>query len=444
MRFIPNLEKDIKEIKKELGIKELEGILTIPKNLLKREDEFKNIPQKGFSEQELYKLACKLAGKNKIFEYYIGAGYYNHYIPAVVDELTSRSEFYTSYTPYQAEISQGYLQAIFEYQSIISILSKMEISNASLYDCATALVEASLMAKRIKNKNEIILFDNINPEYLSVLKTYNIGEHFKLKIIKTENGIIEEKILKDNITSETSAVVIQNPNFFGIIENVELICKIVKERDVLLITIFYPISLGILKAPGEYSTDIAIAEGQCLGNPLSFGGPGLGIIATKKEFIRKLPGRIVGITNDNKGRLGFVLTLQAREQHIRREKATSNICSNHALNALRSLIYLSALGDKGLKKVAQINLKNSHTLAEFIIHKKIAKLKFNQPFFNEFVLEFESEEKLNKFRNFLKEHNILFGLPLKKYFEEKKNLLLVAVTEMNNIENLIKVIEKWN
>lgn len=442
MKFIPDLEKDINAIKSELGISEIEELLDIPKEIYIKDFSSNYIPAKGLSEKSILEKAFSIESKNKDIEYYLGAGIYNHYIPAVVDQLSARSEFYTSYTPYQAEISQGYLQAMFEYQSVIARLTALEISNASLYDAATALVEACIMAKSIKSKNEILVADNINPEYIKVLCTYNIAKHFELKFIPSKDGAIDVQALKNAISNNTSAVVIQNPNFFGIIEDTAEIARTVKEINLLLITVFYPISLGILIPPGEYGTDIAVAEGQCLGNPPSFGGPGLGIIATKKEYIRKLPGRIVGLTKDTESNTGFVLTLQAREQHIRRQKASSNICSNHALCAFRSLIYLSALGDKGLKNLASINLKIAHNLSDLILSRKIAKLKFNKPFFNEFVLEFDTEEKLDKFRNRLKENNILFGLKLKNYYPDMHKSLLVTVTEQNNIERLTEVLNE--
>ncbi len=438
MKFIPDSDNDINSIKKSLEIDDVRELINIPKEIYLEKFPTKSIPQKGLSEQNLFEKAQNLISKNKEVEYYIGAGMYNHYIPAVVDELTSRSEFYTSYTPYQAEMSQGYLQAMFEYQSAIARLTNMDVSNSSLYDGATALVEAVIMAKNIKQKNEIILFDNIHPEYIKVLHTYNIGQSFQLKTVSHNSGEIDIEKLKTIISDNTAAVVIQNPNFFGIIENVKKVSKIVKEKNILLITIFYPISLGIIAPPGDYGTDIAVAEGQSFGNPPSMGGPGLGIMATKKEYVRKMPGRIVGLTRDKEGKIGFTLTLQAREQHIRRSKATSNICSNHALMALRSLIYLSALGDNGLKNLASKNLKNAHIVAEFIQNNNIAKLKFDKPFFNEFVLEFESEKNLNNFRNKLKKKNILFGLKLDKYFKDMKNCLLVTVTEMNNIKKVVE------
>ncbi|MBN1899583.1 MAG: aminomethyl-transferring glycine dehydrogenase subunit GcvPA [Spirochaetes bacterium] len=442
MYFIPDLNKNA--LFKELGIERLEDLLSIPKTIYLNTCKTRYIPLKGLSEKVLLERAFELSHKNQCMEYYIGAGIYNHYIPAVVDQLASRSEFYTSYTPYQPEISQGYLQAMFEYQSIIARLTGLDISNASLYDGATALVEACVMAKRIKNKDEILIVDNINPQYRQVLSTYNIADHFTLKTIKSIKGSVSPETIRNNCSDQTAALVIQNPNFFGIIEDGPAISKILKEKNILLITVFYPLSLGFLLPPGKFHTDIAVAEGQCLGNTPSLGGPGLGIIASRKEYIRKMPGRIVGMTKDADGRPGFVLTLQAREQHIRREKATSNICSNHALCALRALIYLSALGEEGFKNVSYLNLNLSHELSDMIIKKGIAGLKFEKPFFNEFVLDFPSGKQLRRFRNYLKKNRILFGFPLEKIRSDLKNSLLVTVTEMNDLKRLKTLIGSYH
>lgn len=444
MNFIPDNEEDIEQLKSFLNIKEINDLLDIDRKIYLKKFKSDKILNKGLSEKEILKEAHTLGDKNKITEYYIGAGIYHHYIPAVVDEISSRSEFYTSYTPYQPELSQGYLQAMFEYQSAVSRLTGMEISNSSLYDGATALVEAVNMAVHIKRKKEILIPLNINPHYKEVIETYNISNGYDLKYIAAKDGILDVEKLKNNITDKTSAVVIQNPNFFGIIENVKKISELVKGKDILLITIFYPISLGLLIRPGDYNTDIAVAEAQSLGLYPSFGGPLLGMIAVRKKYMRKLPGRIVGMSSDKAGRKGFVLTLQAREQHIRRDKALSNICSNQALCALRSLVYLSAMGDKGLENTAFINYKNAHEVSKYMTDKGIAQLKFKKDFFNEFVLEFKTEDELNKFRNYLKGNELIFGLHLKKYFKGYDNLLLVSVTEMNDINRLKELIDKYN
>lgn len=443
MRFIPDIKEDVEQIKTFLNIQEINDLLHIDQAIYLKDFNCQNIPQKGLSEKEIQRRAQLLSKKNRTNEYYMGGGIYHHYIPAVVDELSSRSEFYTAYTPYQPEISQGGLQALFEYQSAITRLTGMEISNSSLYDGATALVEAVNMAVNIKRKNEILIPYNINPHYLKVLKTYNISNRFCIKFIDTEKGLIDINDLKKKLSEETAAVVIQNPNFFGFIENVDEVSDCVKKNKSLLITSFYPISLGLLKNPGQYNTDIAVAEGQSLGLYPSFGGPLLGIIACRKEYMRKVPGRMVGMTEDKEGNPGFVLTLQAREQHIRRDKALSNICSNEALCALRAIIYLGSLGDQGLKDVAANSYHSAHKIADLLQEKKIAGLKYDSSFFNEFVVEFKDNNKLNKLREYLKQNSIIFGIPLEEYYKEMDNCLLVTATEMNDIDKLRDLLEKY-
>ncbi len=326
MYFIPDSKSSIQSLKKELKVEEINELIHIDESIYLKEFKSKLIPKQGLTEKELLDYAETITKKNNNIEYYLGAGIYHHYVPSVVDELSSRSEFYTAYTPYQPELSQGYLQAMFEFQSIIARLTSMDISNASLYDAATALVEACMIVKHTSNKNEFLIPNNINPHYLDVLRTYNASGQLKLKFFETLEGKINLSQLKELIHQDTSALVIQNPNFFGIIEEVQEIGQIIKEKNIQLITIFYPVSLGLLHKPGEYETDIAIGEGQSTGIYPSFGGPLLGLMATKQKYMRKLPGRLVGMTKDREGQDGFVLTLQAREQHIRRASATSNIC----------------------------------------------------------------------------------------------------------------------
>ncbi|MBU1077286.1 MAG: aminomethyl-transferring glycine dehydrogenase subunit GcvPA [Spirochaetes bacterium] len=443
MDFIPDIKDDIEQLRSFLNIQDVNDLLKIDPLIYLKKFESHSILPEGLSEKEVMNEASLLQNKNRSIEYYIGGGIYHHYIPAMVDEISSRSEFYTSYTPYQPELSQGYLQAMFEYQSVISRLTSMEVSNSSLYDGATALVEAVNMAFNITRKNEIIIPSNINPHYLNVLKTYNISNRFQLNFVPTPEGIVSADDIRTRISDNTAAVVLQNPNFFGLVEDVNSISRLVKEKGALLIAVFYPLSLGLLKSPGDYDTDIAIGEGQSLGLYPSFGGPLLGIIATKKKYMRKLPGRLVGMTNDSDDNKGFVLTLQAREQHIRRKMAFSNICSNQALCALRSLLYCSAMGEEGLRNVALINYSRAHKVARLITDKKIAKLKFNLPFFNEFVLEFSSEKEMSRFRNYLKKQNVLFGLPLIKYYKEYNKDLLVSTTEMNDTDRLKDLIVQF-
>ncbi len=444
MKFIPDSESDYSEIKSFLNITDVNELYEFPPELKDVEYKTENINKKGLPESELKKEILKKIEKNKFVEYYIGAGIYNHYIPAVVNEIVSRSEFYTSYTPYQPELSQGFLQAMFEFQSLIVRLSGMEVSNASLYDGGTALVEAAYMCKSIKRRKKIVVFDNINPLYLKVLFTYNVADKLDIIVVKTKNGEIDLESLKANLDDEVAGVVVQNPNFFGLFEN-----KIVKLKEIigdkLLITIFNPISVGLIRSPGEYGTDIAIAEGQSLGIHPNFGGPLLGIIAVKRKYMRRLPGRIVGMTHDKNNNIGFTLTLQAREQHIRRAKATSNICSNEALCALQATVYMSALGENGIRNLSRLLFEKAHSVAAAILKNKIGELKYSENFFNEFVLKFSSKEKRDSFRDFLKKYNILFGLPLEKFIQsnDADSSLLVSVTENNDVEHFIEVINEW-
>jgi glycine dehydrogenase subunit 1 len=310
----------------------------------------------------------------------MGGGNYNHFIPSVIKHLVTRSEFYTAYTPYQAEMSQGMLQAIYEYQSLICALTGMDVANASMYDGATAIAEAAFLACHATNRKEIVVPTSVHPEYRKVLKTY----------AKAANIIVKEvayrPMLLQAMDNKTACVILQQPNFFGCIEEVAGLAEKIHAAGALFIVSVDPISLGILKSPGEYGADIVTGEGQSLGNPQSFGGPGLGIMAVKKELVRHLPGRIVGQTVDHDGKRGFCLTLQTREQHIRREKASSNICSNEALAALAACIYLSVMGKQGLRKVAELCLQKSNYLKS----KLADKVVFHEPIFKEFVIKSNS------------------------------------------------------
>lgn len=444
MRFIPDSEDQIDSLKKELGISEVNELLHIDSRLYRKNFPSRAVPRKGLSEKETLREAASLDSKNRLTETCIGAGIYRHYIPAVVDELSSRSEFYTSYTPYQPELSQGYLQAMFEFQSAVARLTRMDVSNSSLYDGGTALAEACLMAGRITGKNRIILAGNINPRYLDVLGTYNISGRFHLEHSPFPDGSPDYVALERMIDRETAAVVVQNPDFFGIVHDMAGISAVVKKKNVLLIAVVYPVSLSVLRKPGDYGADIAVGEGQCLGMYPSFGGPLLGLVAVKNEAMRKLPGRLVGMTRDKEGRDGFVLTIQGREQHIRRSTATSNICSNQAHNALRCLIYLSALGDTGLSRAAGTSVRYAHEICDTVIKKKIARLKFKKPFFNEFVLEFPSPGALDRFRGFLKKNGVLFGVKLDGFFRAWEKELLVALTENNDAEKIRTLIKAYS
>lgn len=434
MQYIPN--SSIKQqMLKELKIENIEQLFgDIPKEF---RIEKLNLPN-GKTEMEVKKELKEILKKNKVLLSFLGGGIYKHYIPSAVKSLVSRAEFYTSYTPYQPEVSQGFLQAMFEYQSLICELTGMDIANSSLYDSSSALGESALMCARINNKNEFIISRAISFEKKLVLKNYVKGAKLKIKEVNfNEDGKINLEELKNVVNENTCGIYIENPNYFGIFED-----EIDKVKEIIGKSLFVvgvnPISLGIVKSPKEYNADIVIGEGQCLGNAMNFGGPLLGIFACKKEFLRQFPGRIVGLTKDINGERAFCLTLQTREQHIRRSKATSNICTNNALTALTATIYISLLGKNGLKKLAELNLKKANYLAREICKINGFKKAFNSLHFNEFVIQSEkSAEEINK--KLLKK-GILGGLLLEKHFPELKNSMLIGITEMHDKESLDKFV----
>jgi len=437
MPFIPNTEQNEKEILNTLGLNSFEELLIeIPKNLRFQEDF--NIPE-PLSELEILQLLRNMSKKNKtIHDYacFLGGGAYDHYIPVAIDHIISRSEFYTAYTPYQPEVSQGTLQVAFEYQTLICELTGMDVTNASLYDGGSALAEAVLLAHgHTKNCDSLLLSDGINPHYRKIIETYCHGQGINLeKIPITKEGVTDLNYLKTNISTNTCGVIIQHPNFYGNLEEVFELEKIIHSTKALYIVSVDPISLGILVPPGEYNADIATGEGQVLGNSLSYGGPHLGLFSVKKELVRKMPGRLIGETVDTQGRRGFVMTLQTREQHIRRDKATSNICTNQALNALVATVYLSLLGKQGIQEVAEHCVQKSHYLADQITQLPDFKLEYSSPFFKEFVISCPTPAR--DIINRLKELNILAGIDLGKFDQNRKNQLLVSVTEKRSKEEL--------
>ena len=388
--YIPNTLEDEKEMLGVIGVNSIEELFhDIPDDIiLKRKLNIND----GMSEMELLKYMKNISDKNTSldeFTCFLGAGAYDHYIPSVVKHIISKSEFYTAYTPYQAEISQGTLQTIFEYQSMICEITGLEVANASMYDGATACAEAAFMAVDSTRKKKIVVSKTVHPEIRNVLKTYIKFKGIELVEVDMIDGVTDIDKLNSVVDKNTAGVIVQNPNFFGIIEDVTEVEKITHANKAIFIMSVDPISLGILKSPGELGADIAVGEGQGLGNSISFGGPYLGFMAANSKFMRKMPGRIVGQTEDLDGKRAFVLTLQAREQHIRREKATSNICSNQALNALTAAIYLTTMGKKGLKEVAyQSTVKAHYAFNEMTKSGKFKPL-FNKPFFKEFAVKAE-------------------------------------------------------
>ena len=441
MPFIPNTNSDQDEMLRKIGVNNFEDLLSnIPPELLFKGDLKLPKPMSEFEVTE-YLRELSMDNENCLDNIcFLGAGAYDHFVPSVVKHILSRSEFYTAYTPYQAEVSQGTLQAIYEYQTMICELTGMDAANASMYDAGSALAEAALLACHHTRRTTIAVSATLNPNYLRTIQTYCRGQAITIKQIPANNGITSVENLQEILDDDTAAVLIQHPNYFGCLEPVEELSRISHEKQALLVTSNDPISLAILQPPGSYGTDIATGEGQSLGNPLNFGGPYLGLFATNKNLLRKLPGRIVGQTVDTNGKQGFVLTLQTREQHIRREKATSNICSNEALNALAAAVYLALLGKQGFKKVADLCLQKSHYLADKINSLEGYRLKFNQPFFKEFVVECDVPAK--KVIDALLPHNIFAGVDLVSTHPDLENCLLCAVTEKRTKQQLDYFIDK--
>ncbi len=357
---------------------------------------------------------------------FLGGGSYDHVVPSAIGAITSRSEFYTAYTPYQAEVSQGTLQSIYEFQSMICQLTGMDISNASMYDGGSALAEATLLAAAHTKRTGIVIAGALNPDYRQIIDTYCKSQDINVQEIPLKEGVTDLSALKKAVTDDTAAVIVQHPNFYGYLEDVTEIGEIAKSKKALYISVINPISLGVLSPPGEYGADITIGEGQPLGVGLNYGGPYLGIFAVKKFLMRKIPGRLSGITVDRDGERGFVLTLQTREQQIRREKATSNICTNQGLMMLAATVYMALLGKQGIQDVAKLCLQKSHYLAEKIREIDGCSLKYDRPFFHEFIVTLPKPAK--EVVRALTDKKILAGIPLSKWGGDP-NDLMIAVTE---------------
>jgi len=430
--FTPHTKQDEQEMLSAVGVSSVKELLNkIPADLLYPNY---NLPA-ALTEQQLTAHLHDIAAKNKPLKNFIGAGMYKHFIPAAVSALSSRGEFLTAYTPYQAEASQGTLQTIYEFQSCICALFDMDVATASHYDGATALAEAVLAAHRVTGRNEVIISSLLHPHYKEVLKTYTRHSTVCLTEAKpTTGGTLDVAALKNQVSDKTACVVISTPNFLGYVEQAGEISQLAHEKGALLVAQVNPLSLGLLQTPGSYEADFAVAEGQPLGNPVSFGGPGLGIMTAKKAYMRQLPGRMVGIAKDKNGRRAFVLTLQAREQHIRREKAASNICSNEAICALNAVIYLTLLGPQGLKEVAELNVERAHQLAEKISGIKGFSVLSAAPFFNEFVVTcpIPAAQVIQK----LAAKGIAAGYDLGQTCDTMKNALLVCATELNTAQDI--------
>ena len=441
MPFIPNTDADRKKMLETIGVKSFDELIAaIPQNVRLEKDL--NLPP-ALSEYEVIKLIKDYAAKNTSIEThtcFIGGGAYDHFTPSIVGSVIERPEFKTAYTPYQAEVSQGTLQSIYEYQSMICQLTGMDISNASLYDGGMAFAEASILAVKKNKSTEILLAGTINPHFIETSETINAGHNIDYKRFISDDGTCDLEALKSAINDKTAAVIVQQPNFLGNLEDVFEIEKIAHKHKALFIVVVNPITLGVLEAPGNYNADIVIGEGQSFGLPLNYGGPYLGIFACKSDLQRTIPGRVVGITKDVEGNRGYVLTLQTREQHIRRDKATSNICTNQGLYMLAATVYMATMGKEGIKEVAEQSMLKAHYLADRISQIPGFKINNSKPFFNEFLIL--TDKNHSDIISKAIDNGILAGLCTCKYADYGvKSGILVAVTEKRTKEEMDAFVE---
>ncbi|QOY77564.1 aminomethyl-transferring glycine dehydrogenase subunit GcvPA [Staphylococcus aureus] len=439
-RYIPLTEKDKQEMLQTIGAKSIGELFgDVPSDILLNRDL--NIAE-GEAETTLLRRLNRIASKNITKEThtsFLGAGVYDHYAPSVVDAMISRSEFYTAYTPYQPEISQGELQAIFEFQTLICELTDMDVANSSMYDGMTSFAEACILAFSQTKKNKIVVSKGLHYQALQVLHTYaKTRKEFEVVEIDLDGTVTDLKKLEAAVDDETAAVAVQYPNFYGSIEDLEKIHSFIEDKKSLFIVYANPLALGLLTPPGSFGADIVVGDTQPFGIPAQFGGPHCGYFATTKKLMRKVPGRLVGQTQDDEGNRGFVLTLQAREQHIRRDKATSNICSNQALNALASSIAMSALGKQGIYDIAVQNIEHANYAKQQFIKKGFEVLDGTS--FNEFVVKFD--KPIQQVNEELVKYNIIGGFDLGVISDDFKNHMLIAVTELRTKDEIDTFVEK--
>jgi glycine dehydrogenase subunit 1 len=424
--YLPNTDADRRAMLGEIGVASVDELFQdIPEKL--RHTQFSLPPP--LSELELKRELRQLAESNANLEDYacfLGAGSYRHFVPSVVDHIIGRSEFYTAYTPYQAEVSQGTLQPVYEYQSLVCQLTGMDVSNAAMYDGSTAAAEAAVMACIVSKRNKVAVLDTVNPTYREVIDTYVEGRDLAVETIESDTSL----------SADYACLIVQQPNFFGWLEKIETYVQKAHDVGALFISIFDPISLGMFRPPADYEADIAVAEGQPLGIPLCFGGPYLGVFACRREYVRYMPGRLVGKTVDAEGRPGYVMTMVTREQYIRRERAISNICTSEALMALAAAVYLAAVGKRGLRHVAELCYHKAHYAARAISKLKGYSLVFKEPFFKEFVIS--CPQAPSKINEVLLHEKIIGGLDISNFID---NGMLFCVTEMNTKQEIDRLVE---
>ena len=437
--YIPHTEEDIKEMLATIGVKSVDDLFVdVPKTI---SPESLKIPESK-DELTVRSIVEGLARKNRFLNemrVFTGAGIYYRYIPSVVYHMASKPNFVTAYTPYQAEVSQGTLQALFEYQTMISELTGMEVTNASMYDGASALAEAMLMAVRVSKKKKVLMASNIHPEYVRTTKTYVTPQDIEVVMVDydKETGQIDLEDLKRKLDDTVGGVAVQYPNFFGVVEDLKAIKEVLPEKTMFVVAAD-PIALAILEPPGKFGADIVVGEGQALGSFPSLGGPGFGFFSTNMKHVRMMPGRLIGQTKDVEGRTGYVMILQTREQHIRRSKATSNICSNHAHNAVMAAIYMSTMGKEGIVEIARRSANTAHYLAKALEDKGF-NLTFKGPFLFEFV--FDAGDGYEKKWKEMVDKGILGPLPMERFFEDMKGKALAATTEMVKKEDIDALLE---
>jgi glycine dehydrogenase subunit 1 len=428
MKYTQLTDDNVKHMLAKIGVGSIDALFaTVPKAI--RLEGALAIPQ-GVSELELLRDLESLASRNRNCDElvcFLGGGAYDHFIPTVVDAMAGQSEFVTAYTPYQAEASQGVLQLFYEFQTMVCMLTGMEVANASLYEVSSAAAEAVMMATGITGRSKVVVPEGVHPDTLRVLKTYTFERGIEVVTVPAPEGVVDEPALGKALDKDTAAVVVQSPNFFGCIERLDRIVPAAHKHGALVIVAIDPVASGILKPPGAFDVDLVIGEGQALGTPLQYGGPYLGLLAGREKYLRKMPGRVVGVARDKDGRRGFCLALQTREQHIKRQRATSNVCTNQGLLAVRASIYMAAMGRHGIREVAAQCFDKAHYAAQEIAKLDGYELRFEAPFFKEFVVK--TSRGVTKVLGACRERGILPGVHLGCFEERHGDCFLVAVTE---------------